>query len=103
MFWMEILEHYSIDFRNIAELILILLSIPFRNWLTQKKLFENYEIVLQVSVSNFCWDLWDIIPSIQEETPEQLRISLDDLSQFDIWNLPCINIFRIATFCFFVW
>ena len=75
-------------------------------WKTLFKTYKKMELV-------FLLRPWHIIPSVHSpdnwwqwivlwKVRDQVRMSLDDLSKFGIWYIPCFNIFREAIFCLFV-
>ena len=77
------------------------------NWPTWKKLFETYENMLQ-RLSSYLHspdknDDDELFSTVRNLSPEKVRMSLDDLSKFNIWHISCFNNFRVATFCLFIW
>ena len=109
---MKILEEYLIDFPNIAELILIVLSISPRTSLLKRSYSKLTKILYKngACVSAETHDILYLLCTLRiiddnelfSKVREQVRMSLDDLSKFGIWYIQCFNILRVATFCLFV-
>ena len=106
---MKILEEYLIDFPNIAELILIGLSISPRTSLLERSYSKLTKTFYKngACVSAETHDILYLLKIIDDnelfsKVREQVRMSLDDLSKFGIWYIQCFNILRVATFCLFV-
>ena len=109
---MKILEEYLIDFPNIAELILIVLSIYPRTSLLKRSYSKLTKTLYKngACVSAETHDILYLLCTLRiiddnelfSKVREQVRMSLDDLSKFGIWYIQCFNIFRVATFCLFV-